>query len=83
VIVEQLIEFKQKVLQAAEDYSPSVIANYVYDLSKNYSRFYADLSIFGEENPQKRAFRIALSAQTAKVIKLALGLLGIEAPERM
>lgn len=83
IIVAALKDFPNKVKQAAEDYSPSVIANYVYELSKLYSKFYAELSIFGETDEKKRAFRIALSEQTARVIRLALSLLGIEAPERM
>jgi arginyl-tRNA synthetase len=75
--------FPYKVQEAAESYSPSIVANYVYELSKAYSKFYSELSIFGEEDAQKKAFRIALSEQTSRVIKQALHLLGIEAPERM
>ena len=69
--------------QAGEDYSPSGIANYVYDLVKEYNQFYHDFSILREENEDVKLFRIALSANIAKVVRLGMGLLGIEVPDRM
>lgn len=82
-LIEAMTSFHQKIQQAADNYAPSIVANYVYDLSKAYSRFHSEVPIFPETDSQKRAFRIALSEQTARVIQLALGLLGINAPERM
>ena len=69
--------------QAGTDYSPSVIANYCYDLVKEYNQFYHDFSILREENEAVRLFRLVLSAEVAKIVKLGMGLLGIEVPERM
>jgi arginyl-tRNA synthetase len=69
--------------EAAENYAPSVIANYCYELAKNYNRFYTEVSIFKEENKKRRDFRVALSKRTALTIKHGMGLLGIEVPERM
>lgn len=82
-VIAQLLAYKDKVEEAADNYAPSVIANYAYDLSKLYSKFYSELSIFGEEDTQKRALRIALSSQVAIVVRKSLHLLGIHAPERM
>ena len=82
-LIQALSLFPKAVQQAAENYSPAEIANYAYDLSKLYSRFYAELSIFNEQDAAIRSFRIALSAQTAKVIRLTMNLLGIEVPHRM
>ena len=76
-------DFAAVVRQAGEDYSQSGIANYVYDLVKEYNQFYHDFSILREENEDVKLFRIALSANIAKVVRLGMGLLGIEVPERM
>ena len=76
-------DFAAVVKQAGEDYSPSIIANYTYDLVKEYNQFYHDYSILREENAEVRAFRLMLSANVAKVIKTGMGLLGIEVPDRM
>jgi arginyl-tRNA synthetase len=78
-----LSEFEQKIKLAAEDYSPSVVAQYLFDLAKEYNRFYAELPIFHEKEQGIQAFRVALSAQTAKTIKKGMSLLGINVPERM
>ena len=78
-----LLDFERKIKQAGDEYSPSLIAQYLFDLAKEYNRFYADLSIFNESEKDKQAFRIALSAATAKTIKSGMKLLGIEVPERM
>ena len=75
--------YGEKVTLAANEFAPSVIAQYVYDLAKQYNRLFTEVSIFGEEDLNKRAFRVALSALTAQTIKLSMGLLGIEVPERM
>jgi arginyl-tRNA synthetase len=82
-LIQMLADFAAVVRQAGTDYSPSVIANYVYDLVKEYNQFYHDYSILHEENEQTRLFRIVLSSEVAKIIYLGMGLLGIEVPERM
>jgi len=82
-VIRLLEEFPQKVAQAASEYAPSVIAQYAYDLAKEYNRFYTEVSIFGEENPDKLLFRVIFSQAVAQTIKNAMGLLGIEVPERM
>lgn len=82
-LVQSLSDFTEVVQQAGKDYSPSGIANYVYDLVKEYNQFYHDFSILREEDPTIKAFRLVLSANVAKVIRLGMNLLGIEVPERM
>ena len=82
-IVQHIADFPTIVRQAGTDYSPSAIANYCYDLVKEYNQFYHDFSILREEDRQKQAFRLVLSANVAKVVRLGMGLLGIEMPERM
>jgi arginyl-tRNA synthetase len=86
-MIQELGRYGSVVTEAANSYSPAVVAQYAYDLAKTYNRFYQvkELRIF--ENPDndslKQAFRVALSAKTAETIKTTLGLLGIEVPERM
>ncbi len=82
-LIQKLQAFEQTVRQAGQDYNPSCIANYCYELAAEYNRFYHDFSVLREEDTQKRQFRIALSAAVAQVIKNGMGLLGIEVPERM
>ncbi len=82
-LIQMVADFASIVKQAGEDYSPSIIANYTYDLVKEYNQFYHDYSILREENEAVKVFRIALSANVAKVVRLGMGLLGIEVPERM
>lgn len=82
-LIQMLGDFKVVVKQAGEDYSPSVIANYCYDLVKEYNQFYHDFSILREENPDLKVFRLALSQNVGKIVRLGMGLLGIEVPERM
>ena len=82
-IVARVAEFAAVVRQAGQDYSPSVIANYCYDLTKEYNQFYHAYSVLREENEAKRQCRLGLSANVAKVIRLGMSLLGIEMPERM
>ncbi len=75
--------FPEKISEAANSYSPAVIANYVYDVAKAYNRFYAEVSIFNDDDQQSLAFRVAFSAIVANVIKTGMGLLGVEVPEKM
>ena len=82
-LIQMVADFAAVVKQAGEDYSPSIIANYTYDLVKEYNQFYHDFSILREENETVKVFRIALSANVAKVVRLGMGLLGIEVPARM
>ena len=82
-LIQMLADFKTVVRQAGTDYNPSIIANYVYDLVKEYNQFYHDFSILREENEALKVFRLALSANVGKIVKSAMGLLGIEVPERM
>lgn len=82
-LIQMIADFAAIVKQAGEDYSPSIIANYTYELVKEYNQFYHDFSILREENEAVKVFRLALSANVAKVIRLGMGLLGIEVPDRM
>ena len=82
-LIQMVADFAAVVKQAGEDYSPSIIANYTYDLVKEYNQFYHDYSILREENEAVKVFRIALSANVAKVVRLGMNLLGIEVPYRM
>ncbi len=82
-LVQMLSSFPDIVKDAAEGFSPAVIANYIYDLVKEYNQFYHDFSILKEENAELKEFRIVLSKNVADVIKRGMGLLGIQVPERM
>ena len=82
-LIQLLSGFPAVVRQAGEEFSPALIANYTYDLVKEYNQFYHDFSILREENETLKIFRLNLSEAIAKVIKTAMGLLGIEVPERM
>jgi len=82
-LIQLFSEFPTVVKEAGETYSPALIANYLYELVKEYNQFYHDYSILREENETLRHFRLILSANTAKVVKSGLSLLGIEVPERM
>ncbi|MDR3118728.1 MAG: arginine--tRNA ligase [Mediterranea sp.] len=82
-LIQLVADFANIVKQAGADYSPSIIANYIYDLVKEYNQFYHDFSILREENEAIKLFRIVLSANIAKVVRLGMGLLGIEVPDRM
>ena len=82
-LIQMLADFTNVVKQAGNDYNPSCIANYCYDLVKEYNQFYHDFSILREENEDKRIFRLALSANIGKIVRTGMGLLGIEVPERM
>ncbi|WP_144602426.1 arginine--tRNA ligase [Algoriphagus algorifonticola] len=78
-----LNDFEKKIKQAGEDYAPSIMAQYLFDLAKEYNRFYADLPIFNENDTNILTFRVALSSLTAQTIKKGMSLLGIAVPERM
>ena len=82
-LIYLLNDFERKIEIAGEEYSPSVLAQYLFDLAKEYNRFYADVPIFLENDPTVLAFRVALSSQTAKTIKKGMSLLGITVPDRM
>ena len=82
-LIQRLADFPETVSEAGRKYSPSLIANYAYDLVKEYNQFYHDCSILKEEDAAVRSFRLALSDATAKTVKTAMGLLGINVPERM
>lgn len=82
-LIYLLNEFERKIEVAGSEYSPSVLAQYLFDLAKEYNRFYADLPIFLEDKPAVVSLRIAISMQTAKTIKRGMSLLGITVPDRM
>jgi arginyl-tRNA synthetase len=82
-ILSQLYAYPELIAAAAEEYDPSTIANFCYDLAKNYHRFYHDLSILSAETEAAKAFRLQLSQAVAHVLKHSMDLLGIEMPERM
>ncbi|MDR1762965.1 MAG: arginine--tRNA ligase [Dysgonamonadaceae bacterium] len=82
-IIQLLSEFPAAVGEAAASFSPALIANYVYDLVKEYNQFYHDFPILKEDNPDLRNFRLILSENVGKVVKTGFALLGIEVPDRM
>ena len=82
-LVQLLSDFESVVKQAGTEYNISLVANYAYDLVKEYNQFYHDFPILREENVGLRDFRLLLSKNVARTIKKAMGLLGIEVPERM
>ena len=82
-LIQLLASYPNVVAQAGQEFSPSIIANYAYELSKEFNQFYHDYSFLKEENPVIRQMRLVLAANVAKTIKSAMSLLGIEVPERM
>lgn len=82
-IVKQLVEFENIVIEAGTNHSPALIANYTYELVKQYNHFYQSVTILKEENAELRAMRLLLSENVAKVIALSMHLLGVQVPERM
>ncbi|MBO4612018.1 MAG: arginine--tRNA ligase [Bacteroidaceae bacterium] len=82
-LIQHLNDFAQTIRQAGNDYNPSCIANYCYDLVKEYNQFYHDFSVLKEEDKDKQLVRLALSEAVSKIVRNGLGLLGIEVPERM
>ncbi|RAR75669.1 arginine--tRNA ligase [Flavobacterium aciduliphilum] len=82
-LIKQIALFPEVIQDAAKNHSPALIANYTYDLVKEFNSFYQNVSILGEEDPTKRIFRVQLSKKVADTIQLAFRVLGIEVPERM
>ena len=82
-LIQNLSEFPAVVSEAGSQFSPAIIANFIYDLVKEYNQFYHDFSILREENTEIRNFRLILSRNVAKVIKTGMSLLGIDVPDRM
>ncbi len=82
-LIQRLADFPALVEEAGKTYSPALIANYAYDLVKEYNQFYHDYSILREENADIRAFRLSLSRTVGDTVRRAMWLLGIEVPERM
>ena len=82
-LIQRLADYPSVIQEAGRSYAPSIIANYAYDLVKEYNQFYHDCAIMREEDTALRSLRLALSETTAKVVKSAMGLLGIQVPERM
>jgi len=82
-LIQLATEFPGVIRQAGEEFSPALIANFIYDLVKEYNQFYHDFTILKEENENLKQFRLVLSESIAKIIKTGMGLLGIDVPERM
>ena len=82
-LITNLNHYPAIISQAAEQYSPAIIANYLYELVKNYNTFYQNIKVLGVNDPYKKEFRIALSRKVGQVIKRASSLLGINLPETM
>lgn len=82
-LIGSLADFASTVKEAGETYSPACIANYIYDLVREFNQFYHDYTILGESDERIRQLRLTLSAETAKIVRSAMSLLGIEMPERM
>ena len=82
-LIQTLSDFPATVEEAGRSYSPALIANYAYELVKQYNQFYHDYSILKEEDPAVRSLRLALCKSVARTVKQAMGLLGINVPERM
>lgn len=82
-LIQMIADFATTVKEAGDEYSPAYIANYIYDLVKEYNQFYHDFSILKEEDTDLKLFRLVLSSNVAKIVKEGMSLLGIEVPERM
>ena len=82
-VLKQLEVFPATIAHAAANYSPAIVANYTYDLVKEFNSFYQNVSILGEDNPDIKQFRVQLSQKVGEIIKTAFSLLGINVPERM
>jgi arginyl-tRNA synthetase len=82
-VIQVLANFENKLQEAAREYSPSIIANYAYELAKEYNQFYQSIPIFNESDPAKLQLRVLLSESVAMTIKRAMQLLGIGVPEKM
>jgi arginyl-tRNA synthetase len=82
-LIQIIYNLPKKIEEAAQNYSPSIISQYVYEVAKTYSKFYNDCPVLVAETDSAKSFRLALSAQTAQVLEKAMGLLGIEMPKKM
>ncbi|HRX01243.1 MAG TPA: DALR anticodon-binding domain-containing protein, partial [Cyclobacteriaceae bacterium] len=82
-LIHMLTQFPARLKEAATEYSPAIIANYAYDLAKEYNQFYQAIPIFAEPDENKITLRIALSGKVGEVIKKSMMTLGIQVPERM
>ena len=82
-VIVKLAEFPEVLRKAGQNYAPYLVANYTYELTKEYSRFYTELSIFQADTPEQVSFRVALSEETGKVIRSGMRLLGVSVPDRM
>ncbi len=82
-MIKQILNFPIVIQQAAQNLSPALIANYTYDLVKDYNSFYQSVPILGSENINEKIFRTQISKKVGDTIKLAFSLLGIDVPERM
>ncbi|MBO5444284.1 MAG: arginine--tRNA ligase [Muribaculaceae bacterium] len=82
-LIQKVSDFPEVVAEAGRSYSPSLIANYCFELAKEYNRFYHDFSILREEDPEVRQLRLLLSYVVARTLKTGVSLLGMEMPERM
>ena len=82
-LIKQIELYPEVIQDAAKNHSPALVANYTYDLVKEFNSFYQNVSILGEEDFNKKVFRVQLSKKVADTIKSAFQLLGIEVPERM
>ncbi len=82
-LIYRLSEYEKSLKEAAKEYSPAIVAQYVYDLAKDYNGFYQEIPIFNEDNKDLLAFRVSLSHMTAQTLKRGMKLLGIDVPERM
>ena len=82
-LIKALAQFPEVIQQAAKSFSPALVANYTYDLVKEYNSFYQSVSILGETDEAKKVFRVQLSQKVAQTIQNAFHLLGIDVPSRM
>jgi arginyl-tRNA synthetase len=82
-LIKLLTSFPQKIKESAQEYAPSVVADFAYNVAKTYSKFYNELSVFNEPDLPTKSMRLALSSATARAIKSAMSLIGVEVPERM
>jgi arginyl-tRNA synthetase len=82
-LIKHLNQFPEIIQQSADQYSPALVANYVYDLVKEFNSFYQNISILGADDPSQIEFRVELSRQVGNVIKKSFKVLGIEVPQRM
>ena len=82
-LLKQVVLFPETIQQAAANYSPALIANFTYELVKEYNSFYQSVPILGSDNQQEKTFRVQLSKKVGDIIKAAFSLLGIDVPKRM